>query len=110
MSEQRLAERTCVPCEGGVPTLTREEIEEYLDRVGPVWRVEDDHHLVGEFRFDDFAGALAFTNRVGELAEAEGHHPEICLTWGRATVKIWTHAIDGLHDNDFILAAKIDEL
>lgn len=104
-----LATRHCEPCSGDTPPLEGDDLEPYVDELSDRWTVEDEHHLVGEFEFDDFVGALEFTNRVGELAEEEGHHPEICLTWGRATVRIWTHAIDGLSDNDFILAAKIDE-
>lgn len=107
MSEE-LAGKHCVPCEGGVDTLRGEALEEYLGRVDGRWRVVDEHHIEAELPFDDFAGALDFTNEVGRIAEEEGHHPEICLTWGRATVRIWTHAIDGLSENDFILAAKID--
>jgi len=72
------------------------------------WKVVGEHHLEREFKFKDFAAALAFTNKVGALAEAEGHHPDICLSWGKVKVIIWTHKINGLHENDFILAAKID--
>lgn len=105
-----LAEKKCVPCEGGVEPLDDEAIGDYLERVGDRWTVVDGHHLETTFEFDDFQGALDFTNRAGEIAEEEGHHPEICVTWGKATVRIWTHAIDGLHENDFILAAKYDEI
>ena len=105
-----LTERHCEPCEGGVPPLEGEELREMLDELGGGWEVEGGHHLRKKFEFEDFASALEFTNEVGELAEKEGHHPLIHLTWGEATVDIWTHAIDGLSDNDFILAAKIDEL
>ena len=90
--------------------LDADAVAEYLDKVDDRWSVVDDHHLEATFDFDDFEGALEFTNRAGAIAEDEGHHPEICLTWGEATVRIWTHAIDGLHENDFILAAKYDEL
>lgn len=106
----QLSERHCEPCEGGVPPLEGEELREMRERLGGGWEVVDDHHLTKRFEFDDFVSALDFTNAVGELAEEEGHHPLIHLTWGEATVDIWTHAIDGLSDNDFILAAKIDEL
>ncbi len=109
MSDE-LAEKSCVPCEGGVEPLQGDAIPEYLQRVHDRWKVVDEHHLEATFEFDDFQGALDFTNRAGEIAEEEGHHPEICLTWGEATVRIWTHAIDGLHENDFILAAKYDEI
>jgi len=103
-----LAQKHCEPCSEDTPPLTGDELEPYVDELGEQWSVEDEHHLVGEFSFDDFQEALDFTNRVGALAEKEGHHPEICLTWGEATVRIWTHSIDGLSENDFILAAKID--
>lgn len=105
-----LAEKRCVPCEGGVEPLDEDGIADYLGRVDDRWAVVDGHHLEATFEFDDFRGALDFTNRAGEIAEEQGHHPEICLTWGEATVRIWTHAIDGLHENDFILAAKYDEV
>ncbi|NIP60491.1 MAG: 4a-hydroxytetrahydrobiopterin dehydratase [Gemmatimonadetes bacterium] len=104
-----LVHKHCEPCSEDTPPLTGDALEPYQGQLSGRWEVKEEHHLVGTFEFADFVGALAFTNRVGELAEAEGHHPEICLTWGRATVKIWTHAIDGLSENDFILAAKIDE-
>ena len=106
----RLVEKSCEPCDADTPPLEGEDLKPYRSQIGDRWSVEAEHHLVGEFEFDDFMGALDFTNAVGELAEEEGHHPEICLTWGRATVKIWTHAIDGLSENDFILAAKIDRV
>lgn len=105
-----LRDRHCEPCHGGTPPVKGEEIERYRKELNERWQVEDEHYLVAEFSFPDFVGALDFTNRIGEVAEAEGHHPEVCLTWGRATVKIWTHAIDGLSESDFILAAKIDGL
>ncbi|HVR44664.1 MAG TPA: 4a-hydroxytetrahydrobiopterin dehydratase [Thermoanaerobaculia bacterium] len=83
-------------------------IRQYLARLGSGWRATDDHHLEKEFRFPDFREALAFTNRIGEIAEREGHHPDIELSWGRVGVKIWTHKIDGLTESDFVLAAKVD--
>ena len=104
-----LTQKTCVPCEGGVEPLGRETIEK-LAAETPQWRVENDHHLTRSFKFKDFASALEFVNRVGEIAEAEQHHPEIRLGWGHADIDVWTHAIDGLHENDFIVAAKIDRI
>ncbi len=74
------------------------------------WRVVDEHHLEKDYQFKDFRGALAFTNRVGELADAQGHHPDIYLAWGRVKLTIWTHKIDGLTESDFVLAAKADRL
>lgn len=110
MSEGSLAARHCVPCRGGVPPLGGEELARLLAELGGGWTVVDEHHLTKEFAFPDFKAALAFTNRVGELAEDEGHHPDLHLGWGRVGIEIWTHKIDGLTESDFILAAKIDRL
>ena len=90
-------------------TLTNERIAELSDQVA-AWQVEDGHRLTRQFSFSDFVGALDFVNRVGDVAEAEAHHPDIHLAWGMVRVVIWTHAVDGLTENDFILAAKIDAL
>jgi 4a-hydroxytetrahydrobiopterin dehydratase len=106
MSE--LAEKHCVPCRGGVPPLGADQISSLLDLLGSGWQAVDEHHLEKEFGFDDFAQALAFTNRIGAVAEEEGHHPDIYLSWGKVGLKIWTHKIDGLTESDFILAAKAD--
>lgn len=89
--------------------MTRDEIAKLLPLV-PGWTLVSDHHLRRELSFPDFAQALAATNRIGELAEAEGHHPDLHLSWGRLAVEIWTHKIDGLTESDFVLAAKIDEI
>jgi 4a-hydroxytetrahydrobiopterin dehydratase len=105
-----LADRECIPCKGGVPPLEGRELEGMLDALGGEWTVVDGHHLEKTYRFDDFRQALAFTNRVGELAEEQGHHPDIHLSWGKVRLEIWTHKIDGLHDSDFVLAAKADRL
>lgn len=107
---QALASEACVPCRGGVPPLTAVEREPLLAELDPDWRVVDGHHLTREFKFSDFAAALAFTNRVGALAEQEGHHPDIYLAWGKVRLEIWTHKIDGLTRSDFVLAAKADRL
>lgn len=104
-----LARKTCIPCEGGVPPLEPPQIAELLGQLGGAWRVVDNHHLANEYGFPDFLQALAATNRVGQLAEEQGHHPDLHLAWGKLGVKIWTHKIDGLTESDFILAAKIDE-
>jgi len=108
-SDSDLAARHCVPCKGGSPKLGLQEIEALAPQV-PGWRAVDGHHLERRFRFGDFAQALAFVNRVGALAEAEGHHPDIRLGWGYATLTLWTHKLDGLSEADFVLAAKIDRL
>jgi 4a-hydroxytetrahydrobiopterin dehydratase len=104
-----LAERECVPCRGGVPPLKGEEITKLQTQLEG-WKVVDEHHLRKEYKFPNFAASQAFVNQVGELAEAQGHHPDICYGWGRAEITIWTHKIDGLTESDFILAAKIDSL
>src|ERR1044072_8034669 len=108
MSE--LAKKECVPCKGGVAPLKGRELTELLDMLGGGWLVVDEHHLEKEYRFKDFRSALAFTNRVGELAESQGHHPDIHLSWGRVRLTVWTHKIDGLTESDFILAAKADSV
>jgi 4a-hydroxytetrahydrobiopterin dehydratase len=107
MSE--LASKTCVPCRGGTPPLKGEELEGLRRQVSE-WEVIEEHHLRRVFRFKNFREALAFVNKVGELAEEQGHHPDICFGWGRVEVMVWTHKIDGLTESDFIFAAKADTL
>jgi 4a-hydroxytetrahydrobiopterin dehydratase len=105
-----LAEKTCTPCRGGVPPLTRDEAER-LGAQAPEWNLADDaHRLERTFRFRNFREALSFVQQVGELAEAEGHHPDISFGWGYASVSLRTKKIKGLHENDFIMAVKIDGL
>ena len=108
MSE--LAELECVPCKGGVPPLQGRELADLAARLGGEWHVVEGHHLEKEYRFKNFREALEFTNRVGELAEQQGHHPDIYLAWGRVRLTVYTHKIDGLHESDFVLAAKADQL
>jgi 4a-hydroxytetrahydrobiopterin dehydratase len=105
-----LAKRRCVPCRGGVPPLRGAALEALHAQLDPGWSVVKEHHLEKEYRFKDFADALAFVNRVGGLAEDEQHHPDLVLTWGKVRVAIWTHKIDGLTESDFVFAAKTDEL
>lgn len=105
-----LAKRQCVPCKAGTPRLRGEAIAALRKQLHSDWRVVDEHQLERTFRFRDFREALGFVNRVGEVAEAEGHHPDLHLAWGKVTMQVWTHKIDGLSDNDFILAAKADAL
>jgi 4a-hydroxytetrahydrobiopterin dehydratase len=105
-----LARKQCVPCMGGVPPLEGREIKGLLDQLGRGWTVVDDHHLEKDYKYDDFRQALDFTNRVGELAEAQGHHPDVYLAWGKVKLTLWTHKINGLTESDFIFAAKADEL
>jgi 4a-hydroxytetrahydrobiopterin dehydratase len=104
-----LAARQCIPCRGGVPPMKGDEIREMLGQLTG-WEVVDEHHLRKHFKFENFRAALDFVNRIGELAESQGHHPDICFGWGKAEITIWTHKIDGLTESDFILAAKIDKL
>lgn len=105
-----LAERRCLPCEGGVPALEPTQVEALLAELADGWAINHAGHLERTFLFADFVQALAFANRAGEVAEAEGHHPLLHITWGRCGVEIWTHAINGLTESDFVLAAKIDRL
>jgi 4a-hydroxytetrahydrobiopterin dehydratase len=108
MSE--LAEQECVPCKGGVAPMRGPVLIELQNKLGGAWEVINEHHLEKAFAFKNFRDALAFTNRIGELAEEQGHHPDICLGWGRVKITLWTHKIDGLTESDFILAAKIDRM
>lgn len=104
-----LAQR-CAHLPEGTPALSGPELARYQDAVHPRWSVDASSQLVADFTFANFAEALAFTNEVGALAEDHDHHPEITLTWGRATVRIWTHTVGGVSPNDYILAAHIDAL
>jgi 4a-hydroxytetrahydrobiopterin dehydratase len=107
-----LDQKTCVPCKGGVPPLKGKELADVHKQLPEWahWQVLNEHHLVRTFEFPDFRTALVFVNRVGELAEEQGHHPDILLTWGKVEITLWTHKIDGLTESDFIMAAKIDRL
>jgi len=107
MSE--LAKKHCIPCKGGVPRLTGEALAP-LQQELPSWTVVNEHHLQKSFLFPDFAKALDYVVRIGAVAEEEGHHPDLFLSWGKVEVKIYTHKIGGLTESDFILAAKIDEV
>ena len=104
-----LASKNCVPCRGGTPALKGIELDHLLKDV-PDWQIVNDHHITRTFTFPDFKQALAFTNKVGAIAEDQGHHPDILLAWGRVEVTIWTHAAKGLTESDFILAAKVDQM
>lgn len=109
-SMSELADQACIPCQGGVPPLKGVEIEALLAKLGQDWQAVDEHHLAKTYTFPDFVQALAFVNRVGAVAEAAGHHPDIYFTWGRVRIEIFTHKIDGLAEADFILAAKCDRV
>ena len=105
-----LTTKTCVPCHGGIPPLTPDEAARYLGEA-PGWELlEPATRIERRFGFGNFVETLAFVNKVGELAEAEGHHPDISFGWGYCTVVFYTHKIKGLHENDFIMAAKVNEL
>ncbi|MBI4411304.1 MAG: 4a-hydroxytetrahydrobiopterin dehydratase [Deltaproteobacteria bacterium] len=125
----RLSKKNCIPCKGGVPPLAGSDIQKLFEQLktgpstdatpstssgqagsGQGWTVVGEHHLEKEYVFDDFRQALDFTVKVGEMAEQQGHHPDIHLAWGKAKIVIWTHKIDGLTESDFIFAAKADEL
>ncbi len=105
-----LAGRECIPCTGAIPPLNPDEQDAMLEELGNGWQLMEHHHLEKTFTFSDFAEALAYTNKVGALAEQVGHHPDILTAWGKVVITIFTHKIDGLTDSDFILAAKIDEI
>ena len=105
-----LAEKKCVPCKKGGEPLKGETLKGYAGELNSEWNVVDEHHLEREFTFDDFRQALDFVNQVGELAEQEDHHPDIYLTYGKVKIELWSHKIGGLHENDFVLAAKVDGL
>jgi 4a-hydroxytetrahydrobiopterin dehydratase len=102
-----LADQRCVPCKGGVPPLAGDALANLAAQL-PAWNVVNGHHLTKTFVFPDFKQALAFVNRVGEVAEAEGHHPDLCLAWGKVEATTYTHKIKGLTESDFVLAAKMD--
>jgi 4a-hydroxytetrahydrobiopterin dehydratase len=105
-----LTQKKCIPCEAGTPPIGPLEARKMMAELDPSWHLVADHELRREFPFKDFSSALAFANKVGRLADEEGHHPNLTIQWGLLVVETWTHAIDGLSENDFILAAKIDEL
>ena len=108
-----LADKKCIPCEGGIPSFDKSEIHKYLKKVDG-WDVKSDkdkiYYLIKEFKFKNFLESQNFINKVGEIAETEGHHPDISFGWGYAKVKIFTHAIKGLHESDFVLPAKVDRI
>lgn len=106
----KLTEKTCIPCQGGIPPLTYKEAVVLLGKI-PGWILsETGDKIMRSFSFSDFSTALEFVNRVGDIAEADNHHPDISFGWGYAEIVVYTHKIKGLHENDFILAAKVSEL
>jgi 4a-hydroxytetrahydrobiopterin dehydratase len=110
MSAGAFASKSCVPCRGGIPPFTEAQARELLENT-PDWSLQEKGtRLTRRFEFEDFKKAIEFVNRVAEIAEAEGHHPDFAIHWNRVDLVLWTHKIGGLHENDFILAAKIDKL
>ena len=105
----KLAEKTCTACSGDEAPLKGDTLEKLHAQLDEGWNVVDEHHLEKTYAFDDFRQALDFTNRVGEVAEDQGHHPDIFLTYGEVKLQVWTHKIDGLTESDFIFAAKADD-
>jgi 4a-hydroxytetrahydrobiopterin dehydratase len=105
-----LARKKCVPCTVETPPLKGEALKKFLDQLSEGWKVVEEHHLEQEYKFKDFKEALAFVNDLGTLAEDEGHHPDIHLSWGKVKVTFWTHKIKGLSESDFVMAAKCDAL
>lgn len=106
----KLAENKCIPCSIGTLPLETKDIEEYMVQLDDEWKVIHNHHIERQFKFKNFKEALEYTNKIGELAEKEGHHPDIYLSWGRVKLTLFTHKIDGLSISDFVFAAKVDEL
>ena len=105
-----LTKSKCKPCEGGVPKLEAVEIEKYLPQIHADWKVVDNHHIQRSFAFVNFKQTMDIVNKIAHLAEEEGHHPLMHVSYATLDIDLWTHAIDGLSENDFILAAKIDQL
>jgi len=105
-----LAEKECVACKGEVAALKGADLARLKGELDGGWQVVNEHHLEKEYKFKDFRSALGFTNKVGELAESQGHHPDIYLAWGKVKLTIWTHKVEGLTESDFVLAAKADRL
>ena len=107
-----LAQKTCAPCRGGVPPLKGKQLQDLYHQLpdSTQWTIVNEHHITRSYKFPDFRTALDFANKIVELAEQQGHHPDMLLAWGKVGVTIWTHKIDGLTESDFILAAKIDRL
>ncbi len=103
-----LADNKCIPCRGGVPPMSDARARELLLELADGWRLNEAGHLERTFRFSNFVDAMAFANKVADIAEAESHHPDLCIAWGECRVEIWTHKIGGLTESDFFLAAKAD--
>lgn len=105
-----LADRSCTPCRDGAVALPQEQIDQLLKQLSNGWQIVDRYHLQKEYKFKDFREGLNFVNKVGDVADKEDHHPDVLLVWGKVTLTFWTHKVNGLTENDFILAAKADDL
>ena len=105
-----LADKTCIPCKGGVPPLDANSCEVLLQKLGNEWSLNTDGHLYKAYQFNDFTSAMELANQITDIAEQQGHHPDLHISWGSCGVEIWTHKISGLSESDFILAAKIERL
>lgn len=106
----QLHDKSCVPCQGGIPPLTREEFAPMLGEINPAWEVIEDKKLRRVFKFPTFMDSISFVNKIADIAEREGHHPDIQIRYKQVIIELWTFKINGLFDNDFILAAKIDQI
>lgn len=104
------AQKKCTPCESTQAPLAGESVGYHMQELAGDWKVVNEHHIEKDFKFKDFNEALAFVNKVGQVAEIEQHHPDIHLAWGHVKIVLWTHNINGLSENDFIVAAKIDQI
>lgn len=105
-----LSKKKCIPCEGGIPPLDSSRVAEYQKHIQPEWRLTSDSKISREYSFSDYRNTIGFVNRVADLAEEEGHHPVMHVYYSKVVIELWTHAIGGLSENDFILAAKIEKL
>ncbi len=105
-----LENKSCIPCSGGVPALSQQEIQKLQKEIGPTWKINPQGHLFKDFILNNFMEAMNLANQIASIAEKEGHHPDLTIAWGKCTVEIWTHKIQGLTESDFILAAKIDAI
>lgn len=110
MTDQKLSQKHCVPCEGGTPPMTAEEVAKFMPQISPEWKSDANALIVREFKFKDYMMTMQFVNMVASLAQVEGHHPDMHVSYDKVVIKIWTHAARGLTESDFVLAAKIDEL
>jgi 4a-hydroxytetrahydrobiopterin dehydratase len=105
-----LAEKECVACKTGSPPPRGDDLARLTRELAAGWRVVNEHRLERDYKFANFVEALAFTNKIGGLAETQNHHPDICLAWGKVKLTLWTHTVDGLTESDFVFAAKVDKL